>query len=37
LSGLRRWANFGAKAYRRDYNNLTSYFPNLQCSDHHLI
>ena len=26
LSGLRRWANFGAKAYRRDYNNLTSYF-----------
>ncbi len=26
LSGLRRWANFGAKAYRRDFNNLTSYF-----------
>ncbi len=26
LSGLRRWANFGAQAYRRDYHNLTSYF-----------
>lgn len=26
LSGLRRWANFGAQAYRRDFNNLTSYF-----------
>ena len=26
LSGLRRWANFGAKAYRRDFKNLTSYF-----------
>ncbi|CAC9545012.1 Rubisco activation protein CbbO [uncultured Gammaproteobacteria bacterium] len=26
LSGLRRWANFGAKAYRRDFNNLTAYF-----------
>ncbi|MCP4076452.1 MAG: VWA domain-containing protein [Gammaproteobacteria bacterium] len=32
LSGLRRWANFGAKAYRRDYNNLTSYF-NLESAD----
>jgi len=32
LSGLRRWANFGAKAYRRDYNNLTAYF-NLQSPD----
>ncbi|VAY86370.1 Rubisco activation protein CbbO [hydrothermal vent metagenome] len=32
LSGLRRWANFGAKAYRRDYNNLTAYF-NLQSLD----
>ena len=26
LSGLRRWAQFGAKAYRRDFKNLTSYF-----------
>lgn len=26
LSGLRCWANFGAKAYRRDFKNLTSYF-----------
>lgn len=32
LSGLRRWANFGAQAYRRDYNNLTSYF-NLESQD----
>lgn len=32
LSGLRRWANFGAQAYRRDYNNLTSYF-NLESAD----
>ena len=32
LSGLRRWANFGAKAYRRDYNNLTSYF-SLESAD----
>lgn len=32
LSGLRRWANFGAKAYRRDYNNLTTYF-NLESAD----
>ena len=32
LSGLRRWANFGAKAYRRDFNNLTSYF-NLESAD----
>jgi nitric oxide reductase NorD protein len=32
LSGLRRWANFGAKAYRRDYNNLTAYF-NLESAD----
>ena len=32
LSGLRRWCNFGAKAYRRDFNNLTSYF-NLESAD----
>ena len=32
LSGLRRWATFGAKAYRRDFNNLTSYF-NLESAD----
>lgn len=32
LSGLRRWANFGAQAYRRDYANLTLYF-NLESAD----
>ena len=32
LSGLRRWANFGAQAYRRDFANLTSYF-NLEAAD----
>lgn len=32
LSGLRRWANFGAEAYRRDYTNLTAYF-NLESAD----
>ncbi|NNF95844.1 MAG: VWA domain-containing protein, partial [Halobacteria archaeon] len=32
LSGLRRWANFGAQAYRRDFKNLTSYF-NLESQD----
>ncbi|MGB5727137.1 MAG: nitric oxide reductase activation protein NorD [Thiogranum sp.] len=32
LSGLRRWANFGAQAYRRDFQNLTSYF-NLESQD----
>ena len=32
LSGLRRWANFGAQAYRRDYDNLTAYF-NLESAD----
>ncbi len=32
LSGLRRWSQFGAKAYRRDFNNLTSYF-SLDSSD----
>ena len=32
LSGLRRWSNFGAQAYRRDYNNLTAYF-NLESAD----
>ncbi len=26
LSGLRRWSQFGAKAYRRDFKNLTAYF-----------
>lgn len=32
ISGLRRWANFGAQAYRRDFNNLTAYF-NLESAD----
>lgn len=32
LSGLRRWANFGAQAYRRDFDNLTTYF-NLESAD----
>jgi hypothetical protein len=32
LSGLRRWSNFGAQAYRRDYDNLTAYF-NLESKD----
>lgn len=32
LSGLRRWANFGAQAYRRDFKNLTLYF-NLESAD----
>lgn len=32
LSGLRRWANFGAQAYRRDFNNLVAYF-NLESAD----
>ncbi len=32
LSGLRRWANFGAEAYRRDFNNLVAYF-SLQTAD----
>ena len=32
LSGLRRWANFGAQAYRRDFDNLTAYF-NLESKD----
>lgn len=32
LSGLRRWAQFGAQAYRRDFNNLISYF-NLESQD----
>ncbi len=36
LSGLRRWANFGAQAYRRDYNNLVSYF-NLESQDSHAV
>ena len=26
LSGLKRWANFGAEAYRRDLQNLVKYF-----------
>jgi hypothetical protein len=26
LSGLRRWANFGAEAYRRDLDSLVKYF-----------
>ena len=32
LSGLRRWANFGVQAYRRDFQNLTAYF-NLESKD----
>ena len=32
LSGLRRWANFGADAYRRDFENLVKYF-SLQTED----
>jgi hypothetical protein len=32
LSGLRRWAHFGAQAYRRDFNNLTKYF-DLESAD----
>jgi len=32
LSGLRRWANFGAQAYRRDFDNLIAYF-NMQSQD----
>jgi len=32
LSGLRRWANFGSQAYRRDFDNLTAYF-NLESAD----
>ena len=32
LSGLKRWANFGAEAYRRDLNNLAKYFA-LQTQD----
>ncbi len=32
LSGLRRWANFGVQAYRRDFSNLTAYF-NLESAD----
>ena len=32
LSGLRRWANFGAEAYRRDLDNLVRYF-NLESAD----
>ena len=26
LSGLRRWAQFGSQAYRRDFDSLTAYF-----------
>jgi len=32
LSGLRKWANFGAEAYRRDLQNLVKYF-NLETQD----
>jgi hypothetical protein len=32
ISGLRRWANFGSQAYRRDFANLTAYF-NLESAD----
>ena len=32
LSGLKRWANFGADAYRRDLDNLVSYF-SLESAD----
>ena len=32
LSGLKRWANFGADAYRRDLDNLVRYF-SLETAD----
>ncbi len=32
LSGLRRWANFGAQAHRRDFDALVAYF-SLQSKD----
>ncbi len=32
LSGLKRWINFGADAYRRDLGNLVKYF-NLETAD----
>jgi nitric oxide reductase NorD protein len=32
LSGLKRWANFGAEAYRRDLDNLVRYF-SLESAD----
>ncbi len=32
LSGLKRWAFFGAEAYRRDFQNLQGYF-NLETTD----
>jgi hypothetical protein len=32
LSGLKRWANFGADAYRRDLDNLMKYF-SLESAD----
>jgi hypothetical protein len=32
LSGLKRWAFFGAEAYRRDFENLQAYF-NLETND----
>jgi nitric oxide reductase NorD protein len=32
LSGLKRWAFFGADAYRRDFQNLQAYF-NLETND----
>ena len=32
ISGLKRWINFGADAYRRDLNNLVKYF-NLETAD----
>jgi hypothetical protein len=32
LSGLKRWAFFGADAYRRDFHNLQAYF-NLETND----
>ncbi|MDX1811135.1 MAG: VWA domain-containing protein, partial [Gammaproteobacteria bacterium] len=32
LTGLKRWAFFGAEAYRRDYQNLVKYF-NLETAD----
>jgi hypothetical protein len=32
LSGLKRWAFFGADAYRRDFQNLQAYF-NLETAD----
>ncbi len=36
LSGLRRWANFGAEAHRRDLKTLVGYF-GLEAPDSHAV